>query len=123
MAAVDDVIDQVLLFDAAVEGLAFLIRFAVEDRRQIQLLVFPVVDVVAHGEVLALADHLVDGAEAQFGHLLAQFLLRNGGALAGQVLKHAERGGLVGQCLAEWNGAGAKIYRPALAHGGGRCTH
>ncbi len=49
-------------------------RRHVEDRRKVDALGLPVSVVDVHVDLLDAADHLIDGAEAELGHVLAHLL-------------------------------------------------
>ena len=72
--AVEDFLDLVILRLALVDGGALLRRRLGEQLGEVEALGLPVLDQLAAIEHLHLPDHLIEGAEAELGHQLADFL-------------------------------------------------
>src|SRR5690606_30187338 len=61
-----------ILFDLLVHADMIAERFAIQDRREVELFELPVIQWMAYPEYIRAADHLIDFSETEFGHDLTQ---------------------------------------------------
>ena len=100
---VQHLVNSVVLFQQLVLSDAFVSGFFVEDGAEVQLFVFPVLDIFGEFEHFDFAHHIGDGAEAEFSHDFAQ-VLREEGKELDDVL------GFAGEAFAQFGVLGSDAY-------------